>query len=381
MSFKRSSPASAGPKPSATVLHFPATRRTGAVRVWLWVVTATIFLMVLVGGATRLTESGLSITEWEPLFGAIPPLTAAAWTAKFEAYKQIPQFALHPDMTLGAFRQIFFWEWTHRLIGRALGLVIALPLAWFWWRGQLTRRLKGQVIGLLVLVGIQGAVGWWMVKSGLVNRTEVSQYRLALHLLLATLTLGYTIWLAQGLRRRPIEALGAAEGRIRGGANLIVALVFLQIGLGALVAGLRAGYLDNTWPLMEGGLVPPLHSLLFLQPAWRNLFENATTVQFDHRLTAYVLFAVTLAYGLAVRRLASGTRAARRAMALAGLVLCQAVIGIVTLVLVVPLHAALAHQAFAMVVFAMAVVHRRALSPPADERTSVGRSTLPRGRA
>ncbi|MBE7219226.1 MAG: COX15/CtaA family protein, partial [Caulobacteraceae bacterium] len=174
MSFERSSPASAQARPSATVLHFPSTRRTGAVRVWLWAVAATIFLMVLVGGATRLTESGLSITEWEPLFGAIPPLTAAAWAAKFEAYKQIPQFALHPDMTLGEFRQIFFWEWSHRLIGRALGLVIALPLAFFWWRGRLTRRLKAQAVGLLVLVGIQGAVGWWMVKSGLVDRTEVS---------------------------------------------------------------------------------------------------------------------------------------------------------------------------------------------------------------
>ena len=375
MSFERSSPASARPRQSATVLHFPPSRRTGAVQAWLWTVSATIFLMVLVGGATRLTESGLSITEWEPLFGAIPPLTAAAWDAKFEAYKHIPQFALHSDMTLGQFKQIFFWEWTHRLIGRALGLVIAVPLAWFWWRGRLTKRLKGQVIGLLVLVGIQGAVGWWMVKSGLVARTEVSQYRLALHLLLATATLGTTVWLAQGLRRRAPEALDAATGRLRAGANLIIALVLLQIGLGALVAGLRAGYLDNTWPLMEGSLVPPLHSLLFLQPVWRNLFENTTTVQFDHRLTAYVLFAVTLAYALAARRIAPGSRAARRAVALAGLVLCQAAIGIVTLVLVVPLHAALAHQAFAMVVFSMAVVHRRALSRPADERS---RATAPR---
>ena len=370
MSFERSSPASARPRPSATVLHFPASRRTGAVRAWLWTVAAAIFLMVLVGGATRLTESGLSITEWEPLFGAVPPLSVAAWEAKFAAYKTIPQFALHPDMTLAEFQRIFFWEWTHRLIGRALGLVIAGPLVWFWWRGRLTRTLKKQSVGLLVLVGLQGAVGWWMVKSGLADRTEVSQYRLATHLLLATATLGVTLWLAEGLRRRAPEALGAALGRLRGGANLVIALVFAQIGLGALVAGLRAGYLDNTWPLMEGGLVPPLHSLLFLQPVWRNLFENATTVQFDHRLTAYVLFAVALAYGLAARRIAPGTRAARRAAILAGLVFCQAAIGVVTLLWVVPFHAALAHQAFAMVVFGTAVVHRRALSPAAVERSA-----------
>ncbi|MDX7951991.1 COX15/CtaA family protein [Lichenihabitans sp. Uapishka_5] len=366
MSIEQRSPVLARPMPGATVLAFPMTRRTGPVQAWLWSVAATIFLMVLVGGATRLTESGLSITEWEPLFGALPPLSAAAWEAKFAAYRAIPQFALHPDMTLGDFKTIFFWEWSHRLIGRALGLVIAAPLAWFWWRGRLTSRLKRQAIGLLALVGLQGAVGWWMVKSGLVDRTEVSQYRLATHLLLATVTLGYTIWLAQGLSRRPVEQLGGATRRLRSGATLIVALVLGQIGLGALVAGLRAGYLDNTWPLIEGGLVPPVHSLLFLQPAWRNLFENATTVQFDHRMLAYVLFAVALAYGLAARRIAPGTRAARRALSLAGLVLCQAAIGIVTLVWVVPFAAALAHQAFAMVVFGMAVVHRRALSRPAE---------------
>lgn len=349
----------------AVVVPFRRTADTRAVQIWLWSVAATIFLMVLVGGATRLTESGLSITAWEPLFGAVPPLTAAAWEAKFAAYKTIPQFALHPDMTLGAFKAIFFWEWTHRLIGRALGLVIAAPLAWFWLRGRLTRRLKWQVMGLLVLVGVQGAVGWWMVKSGLADRTEVSQYRLATHLLLATATLGTTVWLAQGLRRRPRELLGPAARPLRAGASLMLLLVFGQIGLGALVAGLRAGYLDNTWPLMDGQLAPPIHSLLFLQPAWRNLFENATTVQFDHRLMAYTVLAAALAVAGYAWRVAPGTAAARRALALMALVACQAVIGIVTLVWVVPLPAALAHQAFAMVVFVAAVMHRRALSEAA----------------
>lgn len=333
-----------------------------SLHVWLRLVAACIFLMVLVGGATRLTESGLSITEWEPLFGAVPPLTAAAWDAKFEAYKQIPQFALHSDMTLGAFKAIFFWEWTHRLIGRVLGLVIALPLAGLWIAGKLSVRLKWQLVGLLLLVGLQGAVGWWMVKSGLTERTEVSQYRLATHLLLATATLAYVVWLDGGVTRRPVEAQASVFGSVRTVATLLVALIFCQIGFGALVAGLRAGLVFNTWPLMDGGLAPPLGSLAFLRPLWANLFENAATVQLQHRLTAYLLLAVALAHALQVRRLMPDTVTARRAAILAGLVVCQATIGIVTLVLVVPLSAALAHQAFAMVVLVAAVVHRRAMA-------------------
>ncbi|MCW6510404.1 COX15/CtaA family protein [Lichenifustis flavocetrariae] len=343
---------------AASIARPRARRGAGAVQMWLWGVAACIFLMVLVGGATRLTESGLSITEWEPLFGAIPPLTAAAWDAKFDAYKQIPQFALHPDMTLSAFKAIFFWEWAHRLIGRALGLVIALPLAAFWITGRLPRGLKPRLVGLLCLVGLQGAVGWWMVKSGLTARTEVSQYRLATHLLLATFTLGYVVWMAQGLRARR-EAVPAG---LRGVATALMILVFCQIGLGALVAGLRAGLVYNTWPAMEGHLIPPLASLFFQAPLWSNLFENVTTVQFDHRMLAYLVLGVALLHAIQVARSVPGTAAARRAVALAGLVACQAAIGIATLLWVVPLGAALAHQAFAMVVFSMAVVHRRGLS-------------------
>ena len=331
-----------------------------ALQVWLRLVAACIFLMVLVGGATRLTESGLSITEWEPLFGAIPPLSGAAWDAKFAAYKQIPQFALHADMTLGEFKSIFFWEWTHRLIGRLLGLVIAVPLAGFWLAGRLSSRLKWQLVGLLLLVGLQGAVGWWMVKSGLTHRTEVSQYRLATHLLLATATLAYVVWLDGGLDLR--RRAGAGQTRpIRIVATCLVALVFCQIGLGALVAGLRAGLVFNTWPLMDGGLAPSMASLAFLHPVWTNLFENPATVQLLHRLTAYLLLTLALAHAVQVRRSMQGTVAARRATVLAGLVLCQAAIGIVTLVLVVPLAAALAHQAFAMMVLVAAVVHRSAM--------------------
>lgn len=340
----------------------------GAVQIWLRLVAACIMLMVLVGGATRLTESGLSITEWEPLFGAVPPLTAASWDAKFEAYKQIPQFALHADMTLADFKAIFFWEWAHRLIGRLLGLIVALPLAAFWISGRLPAGSKLRLVGLLALIGIQGAVGWWMVKSGLTQRTEVSQYRLATHLLLATATLAYVVWLERGLSLYRDALRGRAAFWIRSAATVLVALVFCQIGLGALVAGLRAGLVFNTWPLMDGGLAPALSSLAFLHPAWTNLFENVATVQFEHRTTAYLLLLAAVMHAVQVWRLAPGTPAANRAFLLAGLVLCQATIGIVTLIYVVPLAAALAHQAFAMVVLVAAVAHRRALGQPTAAR-------------
>lgn len=340
----------------------------GAVQIWLRLVAACIMLMVLVGGATRLTESGLSITEWEPLFGAVPPLTAVAWDAKFEAYKQIPQFALHGDMTLADFKAIFFWEWAHRLIGRLLGLIVALPLAAFWISGRLPAGLKLRLVGLLALIGIQGAVGWWMVKSGLTQRTEVSQYRLATHLLLATATLAYVVWLERGFSVYRDALRGRASFWIRSAATVLVGLVFCQIGLGALVAGLRAGLVFNTWPLMDGGLAPVLSSLAFLHPAWTNLFENVATVQFEHRTTAYLLLLAAVMHAVQVRRLAPDTPTAHRAFLLAGLVLCQATIGIVTLIYVVPLAAAMAHQAFAMVVLAAAVAHRRALGQPTAAR-------------
>ena len=368
MTFNRGI-AATGPFPRTAATSTRNRDAAGAtgILIWLWVVAACIFLMVLVGGATRLTESGLSITEWEPLFGAIPPLSAAAWEAKFEAYRQIPQFALHPDMTLSEFRAIFFWEWSHRLIGRVLGLLIALPLAFFWITGRLTGGLKLRLVGLLALIGIQGAVGWWMVKSGLADRTEVSQYRLATHLLLATFTLGYVIWLAQGLRSRPKSE--QVPSRLTAWASGLLVLVFCQIGLGALVAGLRAGLIYNTWPTMGGNLVPPSAELWAKSPAWVNLFENLTTVQFQHRLVAYALLALAIVHAVDTWRTAAGTAASRRAIALASLVACQAAIGITALLLVVPLDVALAHQGFAMVVFAMAVVHRRALSqPPAASR-------------
>ena len=344
---------------SAALVQAPAARDPlGPVRLWLWSMAGLIFAMVIVGGATRLTESGLSITEWKPVAGVIPPLSEAAWLAEFEKYKQIPQYAqLFPTMTLGEFQTIFYWEWGHRILGRVIGVAFALPLAYFWLRGVLTRGLKWRLTGLLALGGLQGAVGWWMVSSGLTKRVEVAPERLMVHLLLASITFAAIVWIAVGLKPAAAEA-----GRgLKAGALGLLALVLTQIGLGALVAGSRAGLTYNDWPFMAGHLVPPMDHLARLDPWWLNFLENITLIQFQHRLAAYALLALALWHMVAARRHAPASKAARRATALAGLVSTQAVIGVVTLMLVVPIWAGLLHQAFAMVVLAMAVVHARRL--------------------
>ena len=333
-----------------------------AVAAWLWSVAALVFLMVVIGGATRLTESGLSITEWKPITGVIPPLTHAAWLEAFAKYKQIPQYeSLFPTMTLGHFQAIFLMEWTHRLLGRLVGLVLVVPLILFWIRGMLTTRLKWQMLGIFALGGLQGFVGWWMVSSGLTGRVEVAQERLAAHLLLASITFAALVWLASSQRRR-LRGRATIDGALRPLATAVVMLVLVQIGFGALVAGLRAGQAYNTWPLMDGHLLLPADVLGAMTPLWRNLVDNVAEVQFQHRMTAYLLLAVVIVQAAWTRRVASGSTDSRHAAALVGLVLAQATIGIVTLVLVVPIWAGLLHQAFAMVVLAMAVVHRQRLS-------------------
>lgn len=337
-------------------------------RGWLWLVAATILAMVVVGGATRLTEAGLSITQWKPISGVVPPLTAADWQAEFARYRAIPQYAqLFPDMDLSGFKAIFWWEWAHRLLGRVIGLLVAVPLAWFWLSGRLTRGLKVKLLLLLALGGVQGLIGWWMVTSGLSDRTEVAQDRLALHLLTASLTLALTIWIAETLEP-PRAARSPAAPGLRAGASLMVAGIFLQLGLGALVAGLRAGKIYQTWPLMGDHWVPPGPELLFLTPAWRNIVDNAVTAQFNHRVVAYLLLGGALVHALHARATAPGTRTSRTAALLAGAVALQASIGVLTLVTGVPLGAALLHQFFAMIVLATAVTHRCGLRTPAVAR-------------
>jgi len=340
-----------------------ATAGHRAIAVWLWTVAALVFLMVIVGGATRLTESGLSITEWKPVTGVVPPFSEAAWRAAFENYKKIPQYAeVFPDMDLAGFKFIYFVEWGHRLLGRLIGAAMALPLVFFWARRSLPQGLKPKLLGILALGGLQGFVGWWMVKSGLSERVEVAQERLALHLLLAAATFAALVWVAASCKKGPPEIVSPKLRGLKWLAAATVLLVIAQIGLGGLVAGLRAGRAFNTWPLIDGSFWPPFAKLTVLDPIWRNFLDNILLVQFQHRVIAYALLALTLVQAFYAAHAVPKSRAKRRAFAMAGLTGTQLAIGIATLVLVVPLWAGLLHQAFAMIVLGMAVAHAQALS-------------------
>jgi heme a synthase len=334
-----------------------------AVRVWLYLLAALVVGMVAVGGATRLTGSGLSITEWRPVTGALPPLSGDAWAQEFDKYKGTPQYRiLNQGLGLSDFKVLYAWEWGHRLLGRIVGLVFFLPLLWFWWRGVLTRRLGLGLLGLGLLGGLQGAIGWIMVASGLQpGMTAVAPLKLALHLTTASLILAGLVWLAAGLRpeRLSPKAAEAGSARLRGTALAIMVLVLVQIFLGGLVAGSKAGLVYNTWPTMDGMLLPPVSDLFAGSPWIENFVDNLALVQLNHRLTAYLLLALALLHALDARRAAPGSGTARRATGVAGLVVAQACLGIATLLLGVPLWAALAHQVFAMAVLTMATIHVR----------------------
>jgi heme a synthase len=335
----------------------PAAAR--ALRAWLWVVALFVLAIVVVGGATRLTESGLSITEWNPVLGVIPPLSEAEWLVEFEKYRQIPEYQqINRGMSLDAFKTIYWWEWTHRLLGRLVGFVFAVPFVIFAVRGWISRSMMPRLGLLFVLGGLQGVVGWWMVASGLTERTDVSQYRLATHLTLACIILAATVWIAEGFRPHRLR-FSEATG-LRFAALLIVALTLLQIFLGGLVAGLNAGLVYNTWPLMDGDFVPA--GLLAQAPWWINFFENHTTVQFVHRIGAYALLAAAAYNLVAVHRRALEPATIRRSRLLLALVVLQAGIGIATLLLVVPMSLALAHQTLAAVLLIVAAVHARRIA-------------------
>lgn len=325
--------------------------RMRPVRLWLYAVAVLVALMVMVGGATRLTGSGLSITEWKPVTGIVPPLSDSAWQAEFEAYQKIPQYQqVNRGMSLAEFKFIYAWEWSHRALGRIIGFVFLLPLLWFAWRGLVDRALGWKLGALFVLGGLQGAIGWWMVASGLSVRTDVSQYRLAVHLTTACLIFSAIVAVATSLERRARER---AAPRLYVVAVIILALVFVQIFLGAVVAKTNAGLTFNTWPLMDGRFIPPTASLLTLSPWWKNAFENVMTVQFDHRMVAYAIFAAAAWHAFDARRAA----AASRASLLFLLVAAQVVLGIVTLLWVAPFTLALLHQLGAIVVLAAATRH------------------------
>ena len=327
------------------------------IQTWLLILCGIIFIMVLVGGATRLTGSGLSITEWKPIMGAIPPLNAADWAEAFAKYKEIPQYKkINFGMSLEEFKTIFWWEWSHRFLGRFIGIVFLLPFLYFLFTGRIERHLNPQLWVLFALGGLQGFIGWYMVASGLVERTEVSQYRLALHLGLAIVIYGALFWAALGLSNRSLTS--TVSPSIRRTSTFLLSLIFLQIIAGAFVAGLRAGEAFNTWPLMDQEIIP--HGLWTIEPLWKNLFENIRTVQFDHRMLAYVVAIVGLVHMFQLIRHSKGQ--ATGAVLLFIAIIAQIGLGIWTLLAVVPVHLGVAHQAMALVLFSIAIWHRKTLA-------------------
>jgi cytochrome c oxidase assembly protein subunit 15 len=341
--------------------------RLGAVALWLFGCCGLIFLMVVVGGITRLTLSGLSITEWKPVVGIVPPLSAADWAAEFAKYREIPEYLLvHYGMSLDEFKSIYWWEFAHRLLGRLIGLAFFGPFVWFLARGKLPRRLVRRLFSILLLGFAQGALGWYMVESGLADRVEVSQYRLVAHLALALAIYAAILWTALGIVRGPVHAAAGQGWRWAGDAVLL--LVALTIAAGGFVAGTRAGLTYNTFPLMDGKLVPDGYGQL--HPSVLNWFENVAAVQFNHRLLAVSTAVVIALLWAAGQRavLPPPTRAALHG--LAAIALLQVALGIATLLLVVPIPLAAAHQAGAVLLLTAAMVFRHSLQgvAPMDAR-------------
>jgi heme a synthase len=384
---------------SNSVAESAARPSLSPVRLWLFALAALVLAMVIVGGATRLTGSGLSITEWRPLLGVIPPLSDAAWADAFEKYRQIPQYRqVNPGMSLDAFKAIYWWEWTHRLLGRLTGAAFLIPFAIFLARGAIPRRFLAPVAALFLLGAAQGALGWFMVQSGLSERVDVSQYRLAAHLALAVAIGGYAFWLGLAMGAAPVAkqaspdkpadlpspqpsppgrgssvALVAAASTLPGkkgqgegvrrlfiaqalpaqGAGALAALIYLQIVAGALVAGLHGGLASNTWPLTNGFIVPP--GLDALSPLWLNLFENPLAAQFGHRALAYAIAILAAVFAVAAWRSARGRALRLPLLAVNAAIVAQIALGVATVVQGVPLGLALAHQANAMLLFALAL--------------------------
>jgi heme a synthase len=338
------------------ILHSATSRQVASRRqiaVWLFVICGLVASMVVVGGATRLTDSGLSITEWKPVTGAIPPLSVEAWEEEFEKYRQIPEYIrVNRGMSLDEFKSIYWWEWAHRFLGRLVGLAFFIPFVWFWATKRIERPLIPHLIVMFVMGGLQGAMGWYMVMSGLSERIDVSQYRLAAHLGLAFLVYVYMLWFAVPLWRREMPAQ-ISFGGLRTAAAIIIAAVFLQVIAGAFVAGLNAGFVFNTWPLMDGALFP--RHLYGLESFWANFFDDVRTVQFNHRMIAYALVALIVWHYWTLR--GTNEQLQKSGHMLVAALLVQVCLGIMTLISVVRIDLALLHQLGAVMLLTAALLH------------------------
>ena len=327
----------------------PGTSHDRQLAVWLAICCAMVFAMVVLGGVTRLTGSGLSMVEWDPIFGVVPPLSDADWEATFSLYRDSPEYQkINAGMDVHGFKQIYWFEYAHRLLGRTIGLVFLLPFLYFLFAGRVRRPLIPRLAMLFILGGLQGVLGWYMVKSGLVDNPHVSQYRLTAHLGAALVIYSYMLWVALGLWTQAGHAASAsaAPRGLRRFAAQLGGLVFITALSGGFVAGLKAGFAYNTFPLMDGHWIP---EAMFLQaPAWRNFFENIATVQFDHRLLATLVFVGCIGLWLAARRQALPASARLSVHALLAAVVLQVSLGISTLLLHVPTALAATHQAGAL---------------------------------
>jgi cytochrome c oxidase assembly protein subunit 15 len=335
-----------------------ATGNPRALIVWLVSCAAMVAAMMLIGAVARLTESGLSMVEWRPLIGSLPPLSIQEWERVFDLYRKTSEYRLeNAGMSLSEFKTIFWWEYIHRLWGRLIGIAFGVPLIWFLWCGYIPPRLQPQLFALFVLGAVQGGVGWWMVKSGFVNRHDVSQYRLTVHLSLAFLILGYMLWLVADLVAG-VNAKRRTPDWLRHSLSAILIVVFVTVMSGGLVAGLGAGFDYNTWPLIAGAWVPS--DVFDAVPIWSAAFEDILTVQFDHRMLAYATIAGVLCVS------GFGYRSARSRwqklilMLFAGMALIQTALGIVTLLSVVAIPLAVMHQAGAILLFSFAILARQA---------------------
>jgi len=345
-----------------------------SIRWWLAVLFLLVLAMIVVGGLTRLTDSGLSITEWAPITGVVPPLVAVEWLAEFDRYKAIPEFELqNADMTLEEFKVIYWWEWGHRFLGRIVGLVWAIGFVWFLAKKQIPSGWTGRLFLLGVLGGLQGAIGWWMVASGLEgDRVDVASYRLAVHLGLAFFILGLIAWFHMALGQRQMDLMQARrrrEGSLGGWTNVLIPVLFVQILLGALVAGIDAGRSYTDWPLMGGEFFPSTG--LDLTPIWLNFFENAGLTQFVHRMWGYL--ALILVLTAWARACGSAVLAVKRGFDwLAVAVFGQMVLGVVTVLYAVPLMLAILHQLGAVVVMVVAIRARFLAYYPPEQRIARG---------
>jgi len=329
-----------------------AVRRNRIMATWLFVVAGMVFLMIVLGGVTRLTDSGLSMVEWRPLTGWLPPFSDAEWRLLFEKYQAYPEFhKMNADMTVDGFKGIFWLEFLHRLWGRAIGVVFLVPFVVFLIKGWVDRPLAWRYAVMFVVGGLQGVLGWYMVKSGLVDRPDVSQYRLAAHLCLALVIYAYILWTGITLWHGGIFEF--VRPAIAGWAAGLIGLIFVTAFSGALVAGLDAGLTYNTFPLMDGDLIPD--GMFTMQPGYINLFENITTVQFDHRLLATATFVAVVAFWICIRRTGVQGTLLRAVNLMAFMVCLQVALGISTLLLVVPVPLAAAHQAGAVVLLGLSV--------------------------